>query len=68
MCGLTIGIVVFRQDKRSLHDSMAATYVKHVDPTKTALNLFKAFLKEQCYIFNNSIISTLLHFKKEKLI
>ena len=42
MCGLTIGIVaiisffmvVFRQDKRSLHDSMAATYVKHVDPTK----------------------------------
>ncbi|CAH0323834.1 hypothetical protein ACQKGA_27750 [Priestia megaterium] len=42
MCGLTIGIVaiisffmvVFRQDKRSLHDSMAATYVKRVDPTK----------------------------------
>ncbi|MFL0574805.1 hypothetical protein ACH0BK_27890 [Priestia megaterium] len=42
MCGLTIGIVaiisffmvVFRQDKRSLHDSMSATYVKRVDPTK----------------------------------
>ncbi|MFE4118806.1 hypothetical protein [Priestia sp. YIM B13448] len=39
---LTIGIVaiisffmvVFRQDKRSLHDSIAATYVKRVDPTK----------------------------------
>lgn len=42
MCGLTIGIVaiisffmvVFRQGKRSLHDSMTATYVKRVDPTK----------------------------------
>ncbi|MBU8690673.1 hypothetical protein KM918_25600 [Priestia megaterium] len=42
MYGLTTGIVtiisffmvVFRQDKRSLHDSMAATYVKLVDPTK----------------------------------
>lgn len=42
MYGLTIEIVaiisffmvVFRQDKRSLHDSMAATYVKRVDPTK----------------------------------
>lgn len=41
MCGLTITIVViislfmvvFRQHKRSLHDSMAATYVKRVDPT-----------------------------------
>lgn len=41
MCGLTITIVVvislfmvvFRQYKRSLHDSMAATYVERLDPT-----------------------------------
>ncbi|WP_412762323.1 hypothetical protein [Priestia megaterium] len=42
ICGLTIGIVtiisffmvVFRQDKQSLQDSMAATYVKRVNPPK----------------------------------
>lgn len=42
MCDLTITIVViislfmvvFRQDKRSLNNSMAATYMKRVDPTK----------------------------------
>jgi uncharacterized RDD family membrane protein YckC len=40
--GLTIGIVAiisffmvgFRQYKRSLHDLMAATYVKRVEPIK----------------------------------
>lgn len=40
--GLTRGIVaiisffmvVFRQDKRSLHDLMAATYMKRVEPIK----------------------------------
>ncbi|QLK08933.1 hypothetical protein BMG_5675 (plasmid) [Priestia megaterium] len=42
MYGLTRGIVaiisffmvVFRQDKRSLHDLMAATYMKRVEPIK----------------------------------
>ncbi|MEH7200580.1 hypothetical protein [Priestia megaterium] len=42
MYGLTLGIVatisffmvIFRQDKRSLHDLMAATYVKRLDPVK----------------------------------
>ncbi|RCX18463.1 hypothetical protein DEU47_11528 [Bacillus sp. AG236] len=42
MYGLTIGIVaiisffmvVFRQDKRSLHDLMAATYVKRLNSIK----------------------------------
>jgi len=42
MYGLTIGIVaiisffmvVFRQDKRSLHDLIAATYVKRIEPIK----------------------------------
>ncbi|MDC7724335.1 hypothetical protein PNF31_26790 [Priestia megaterium] len=42
MYGLTIGIVaiisffmvVFRQDKRSLHDLIAAIYVKRIEPIK----------------------------------
>jgi len=42
MYDLTIGIVaiisffmvIFRQDKRSLNDLMAATYVKRVEPIK----------------------------------
>ncbi|WP_116372675.1 hypothetical protein [Priestia megaterium] len=40
MCGLTLGIalivsvfmVVFRKDKRSLHDMMAGTYVTYAKP------------------------------------
>jgi hypothetical protein len=75
MYSLTIGIVaiisffmvVFRQDKRSLHDWMAATYVKCVEPIKVESSiLIQSFFQKSNVIYSINLLFLLFYISKRR--